>query len=189
VDKIESMSEARLKTMMEQTHTEAFGWALYCCRGDREAAADLLQSAYVSILDGRARFEGRSSFKTWLFAVLRRSAARRGRLLQRALKLVRERMPVKEADAPTQEAAVLRGELRDRMEALLRDLSQRQQQVLRLVFYHGLTIEEAAHIMEVSVGSARTHYERGKRRLHDALERSGLKDEIAGRRDGNQAAV
>ena len=33
----------------------------------------------------------------------------------------------------------------------------------------GLTIEEAAETLAISVGSARTHYERGKRRLAERL--------------------
>jgi RNA polymerase sigma-70 factor, ECF subfamily len=183
------MDEARLRSMIEQTHADAFGWALYCCRGDREAAADLLQSVYLSILESKARFEGRSSFRTWLFAIIRRSAARRGRLLQRALQRWHEGARTDRGRSASQESAVFGGELKDRIEALLGSLSERQRQVLRLVFYHGLTIEESAEVMQVSLGSARTHYARGKRRLHEALEKSGLKDEITKGRYGNQAAV
>jgi RNA polymerase sigma-70 factor (ECF subfamily) len=42
--------------------------------------------------------------------------------------------------------------------------------VLHLVFYQDLTIQEAAQIMGVGIGSARQHYERGKARLRSLLQ-------------------
>jgi len=38
------------------------------------------------------------------------------------------------------------------------------------VFYQDLTIQEAAEVLAMPVGTARTHYERGKERLRLLLE-------------------
>jgi RNA polymerase sigma-70 factor (ECF subfamily) len=59
-----------------------------------------------------------------------------------------------------------------RLRAALSELSERQAEVLNLVFYQGLTVREAAEVMEVSLGSARIHYDRGKKRLRALLSES-----------------
>jgi DNA-directed RNA polymerase specialized sigma24 family protein len=64
---------------LEEIHPATAGWALSCCRWDREEAEEVLQMTYLKVLDGRARFDDRSSFKTWLFGVVRRTAAERRR--------------------------------------------------------------------------------------------------------------
>src|SRR6266702_1393591 len=64
---------------LEALHPACFGWALGCCGWNREEAEDVLQTVYLKVFDGRARFDGHSSLKTWLFAVIWRTAAERRR--------------------------------------------------------------------------------------------------------------
>src|SRR5947207_45862 len=70
---------------------------------------------------------------------------------------------------PDPAAALVRADETARLVRALGRLSGRQRQVLHLVFYEGLTIAEAAAIAGVSVGTARTHYERGKTALRTLL--------------------
>jgi RNA polymerase sigma-70 factor (ECF subfamily) len=168
------MDEESLREMMKLNHTSAFGWALCCCHGDREEAAEVLHTAYVQVLEkGERSFSGKSSFKTWLFAVIRNTAKkRRYQISRRLLKLqslvARIRVQDEEADG-----RYYRSQVREKILGLLRRLSPRQRQILQLVFYHNLTLEEAAVVMNVSLGSARTHYERGKARLKTEMRKAG----------------
>jgi RNA polymerase sigma-70 factor (ECF subfamily) len=153
-----------LRCVLEQHHAASFGWALACCGRDREEAEDVLQASYLKILEGRARFDGRSSVKTWLFGVIRRTAAeeRRRRLFRRRM------LDSHAAQAPLADSGdAALGD--DPLVTALALLAPRQREVLHLVFYQGLTIEDAAAVMRVSVGTARTHYERGKQRLRRHL--------------------
>ena len=161
-----------LAAELERHHESAFGWALSCCRWDRAAAEDVLQASYLKILDGRAAFAGRSAFKTWLFGIVRRTAAehRRRRAVHRWLPLpFLNGRPESHAASVTAEVALVRAETSQRLIAALGRLPVRQREVLHLVFYEDLTIGEAADILRISIGTARTHYERGKGSLRDLL--------------------
>ena len=70
----DSMDIAELKAELETLHSASFGWALNCCRRDRAEAEEVLQTVYLKILEGKACFRGEASLKTWLFAVIRKTA-------------------------------------------------------------------------------------------------------------------
>ena len=61
------MDDIELRAQLEKHHTASYGWALSCCSQNRTEAKDVLQTAYLKILEGRARFGGKSTFRTWLF--------------------------------------------------------------------------------------------------------------------------
>jgi RNA polymerase sigma-70 factor (ECF subfamily) len=147
------------------------GRALACCRYDRAEAEDVLQASYLKVLDGHAVFSGRSSFRTWLFGVIRRTAAeqRRRSALRRLVRATPMLWTTLADSGPMALDELARVGQHERLRGALRTLSQRQRQVLHLVFQQDLTIEAAAGVMGISVGSARTHYARGKAHLLDLL--------------------
>ena len=158
------MEPADLERQIAQLHPATFAWALALCRWDTTEAEEVLHSAYLRVLEGRALFAGRSSLKTWLFSVVRTERRRHQWFRELALRRWFERTPPGETVASPDEAmdAEERGV---RVRHALRLLAVRQREVLDLVFFHGLTIEEAAQVMGVALGTARVHYQRGKRRL------------------------
>jgi len=93
-----------LRALLEKHHQASYGWALHCC-GRRDAEAEeVLQESYLKVLDGRARYNGNAAFKTWLFAVIRNTAAserRRGWLRHLSLLRFTQNNP----DSPTVKSA------------------------------------------------------------------------------------
>lgn len=160
---------AALQRQIEDLHAASYSWSLACCRYHRAEAEDVLHTAYLKVLGGRARWDGRASLKTWLFAIIRRTAIDRYRRQLVATLGLAElfRAPPEPASGPFESAAAREQHVLVRR-ALVR-LAARQREVVELVFYHDLTLELAAGVMGVSVGTARRHYDRAKTRLGEML--------------------
>jgi RNA polymerase sigma factor (sigma-70 family) len=177
------MTPTELEAQLRWLHKESFGWALHCCGWAESDAEDVLQTTYLKVLSGKARYEGRSVFKTWLFGVIRRTAqeqSRRARTRERGVaRIAREEGRLDSGDDA--ELDLMRAETSRRLIEVMRRLPARQREVLQLVFYQDLTIAEAGEVMEISLGSARTHYERGKARLRALLEEESRERPAAGR--------
>jgi len=168
------MDQPELRASIEENHAACYGWALRCCNNCIEEAEDVLHNVYLKILDGRAQYEERSSFKTWVFSVIRNTATdeHRRRWLQK-LGLVRYKNNGKpDCYYPEPAESLDRPHLQSLFREAIEKLPRRQRDVLHLVFYQDLTLQEAADILEISIGATRTHYDRGKQRLRQDLERS-----------------
>lgn len=168
------MDGVELRSELERVHADCFGWAMACCHRDRNDAEEVLQAVYLKVLDGRARYDGSSSFRTWLFGVIRRTAvSERRKAWLRGLLLEREAGSMRPDAVADPDAEVERDSRSHDLRHALVHLAARQREVLQLVFYHGLTVDEAAAAMGITAGSARTHYARGKARLATLLDGAG----------------
>jgi RNA polymerase sigma factor (sigma-70 family) len=185
------MNGYELQGELEKYHRESLGWALSCCKHDPAEGENVLQTVYLKVLEGKARFDGRSSFKTWLFAVIRKTAMdERRRQWLRGIRIECYAESIgNTAYMESAGEATFRSEVRELFRRALTELPRRQREVLQLAFYHDLSLAEAAEVMGVSLGSARTHYERGKQRLRRLMKGVEIGDESGSGRRENLDAV
>ena len=158
---------------LEAMHGQVYGWTLSRCGFDHAAAEDLMQQAYVELLSGNARFNNKSSLRTFVFAVVQNLARSRFRRLTKRLRLLKQHAELSKDDAfaapeLNQDAAVW---------SAVKALPARQRDIIELVFCRELTIEEAAQVMGVTIGTGRAHYDRAKKTLRARLE-SSLQEEL-----------
>ena len=155
------------RSALEAIHGQVFGWALSRCDFDRPAAEDLMQQAYVEVLSGRARFDKKSTLKTFLFGVVQNLARARFRRLNTRLRVI-DAFGAEQDDKFTQDDPPDCGNLKKVWDAVA-SLPQRQRDITELVFVRDMTIEDASVVMGVTVGTGRVHYDRAKKSLAEKL--------------------
>lgn len=163
--------KADIEKLLAQYHNASYGWALACCQRNVEEAKETLQITYLKVLEGKAVPPPSAHFKAWLFRVIRNTAIdlQRKRTVRTKLRIQFSRNQKGLDPAPMDFANKQQVELASAMEKL----SKRQMELLHLVFYQGHTLAEAADILGLSLGTARSHYARAKEKLRLLLQSSG----------------
>ncbi|WP_419856574.1 sigma-70 family RNA polymerase sigma factor [Candidatus Palauibacter irciniicola] len=144
--------------------------------GDADLAADVVQEAFVRLLDQALPDE---EVRRWLFTVAtnlvrddaRMSARRRRLLSQRYEQTDLAHDPVESPDQP-----VLRAERVAAVRAALAEMPERDRQLL-LMREEGFRYAEIAEVIEVAPGSVGTLLARALRRFTEALDPRIVEDE------------
>lgn len=152
-----------MEKVYAELHQDAYHWARQCVNYSDEQAEDVLQTVYLKILNGKARYNNRSGLKTWLYSVIRFTAADTFRSTRKQVSLDAAAEQTEEPEMNTLDEHFYA--------SALKQLSTNQSQVLLLVFYHNYTLEAVAEVMGLSIGTIRTHYDRGKKKLRQILEK------------------
>ena len=166
-------AETNWKSNLQKLHHESFLWSLSCCNFDEEMAKDVLQTVYLKIYDGKASYHKKSTLKTWLFSVIKFTSVDFIRKhITHIEKLNDAHHQIPEADKTTET------DNQGLFMNILQSLSGHQREVLTLAFYHGLTLEEIAALLKLSIGTVRTHYERGKENFKKALIKNKIDTQL-----------
>ncbi len=157
-------------------------------------AEEVVQDTWLAVLTGLERFEGRSSFKTWLFRILSNKAKTRGRRESRTLPfsslaadgdgdepavgadrfLGQDRRHAGHWAAPPRavpEERLLAGEARRTIEDAIAALPAKQRAVITLRDLEGLSAEEACNVLDLSETNQRVLLHRARAKVRAAFER------------------
>lgn len=161
------MNRSQLDHILKSHHKDAYLWARQCCSFQEEMAKDVLQQSYLKILEGPAKLKDQSKAKTWLFSIIRYTAIDEVKKAGKVVSLsnVHEQVEIcEEVDFTDYEAIINR-------------LPEMQRAVILMVFYHQMTIAQSAETLQIGLGTARTHYERGKKKLREMITKVQIQQE------------
>ena len=147
------------------------------------SAEDVAQDTWIAVMQGLERFEGRSSFKTWLFRIAANRARKTGTREYRVV-TVDPVDPVSSArfneggmwnEAPVPFTELINDKLANAgvLEACrnaIRDLPEPQQSVVTLRDVEGLSTREVSDLLELSEANTRVLLHRGRAKIRETLE-------------------
>ena len=157
----------------------------------RAVAEEVVQDAWLGVIRGIERFEGRSSLKTWLFRIVvnrARTAGVRERRERPTDRVYEPAVPPERFNAsggwssppnPWSDDAEDRIVARQTAQKVSRHLTllpERQRQVVVMRDFEGLPATEVCSILGITEANQRVLLHRGRSRLRNMLERELGKD-------------
>ncbi len=153
---------------------------VYNMTSNREDAADLTQDAFIKAFQSINRFQGQSSFFTWLYRIainstlthLRKNRLRTFFSLEKVDEEDRQSAEVIEAltDNSGAERDTYVRELQEKLNEAMQKLSIKHRTVVTLFEIDGLSHQEIAEVMNCSVGTVRSRLHYAKQLLQSELQ-------------------
>ena len=173
---------AAFRELVERYQGRALGLALRVLR-DEEMARDVVQDAFLKAYGSLDRFEGRSSFYTWLYRIVmnlcldRRRRGRTRREVEWNDALEAEEAvgaPALADPGAAPDEALDRSQLRALRARALAELPDDARRTIELREIDGLSYQEIAQALGIPKGTVMSRLHYARRRLQTALRSAGV---------------
>ena len=147
-----------------------YGIALKVLENPQEAE-DLTQDIFLNFVKIGSYEPSRGSLRTYLAILTRSRAVDRVRSRRNTRELLKKWGHSRESETATDSLLekVSRSEQSQEVKAALAQLSDEQQQILRMAYYDGLSQSEIANKLEIPLGTVKARARRGLLKLRQAL--------------------
>ena len=143
--------------------------------GDIHTAEDAAEETFVKLAVKKPRYNGKASFKTWLYKIASNTAI--DLLRKKRLKT----LPLEDAELSSDEAdleeSYIRKAKKIAVHRAMRELPEDYQRILWLVYFEGLSLKDAAVLMDRSEHAAQALVSRARQRMKEVLDQKGFKYE------------
>ena len=168
-------SDSEAFAALYDRHSRAAFSLAYRIMGDRQAAEDLAQDAFIKVWRGSGSYRAeRGSVRTWILTILHnrgidqlRSHASRRRTQDRI-----------EASAPRSQpseafAETWRNSQREQVREALNTLPREQLKILELAYFSGYTHAEISELLSLPLGTVKGRMRLGLKKIRDFFESRG----------------
>lgn len=157
---------------------KVYALTLRMCKNP-EDAAEAAQEAFLAAWQGLKFFRGESSFSTWLYRLASNASVDLLRREQRHKAAAGPSLNDEDTfidvvdDAPSPQLSAERRELKEQVEAGLRELTPEHRAVLILREMHQLSYDEIAAALDLDTGTVKSRISRARKQLRNILLKSG----------------
>jgi RNA polymerase sigma-70 factor (ECF subfamily) len=132
-------------------------------------ADDLVQLAIERALMRHSQWDGQSKFESWMFGIMRNAWIDEVRSRQRQSRV----FAPEAAGENIGDSGLDSHEHAWSIQAALQQLPEEQRLVIGLVLIEGLAYKEAAHVLEIPIGTVMSRLARGRETLQGLLSKAG----------------
>jgi len=158
--------KAAMHALFKRHHDPLFRFIRSRC-GDDALASDVVQDTMLDVWRNAGRFSGRSSVRTWIFAIGRNKLVDR---IRRSSQLsFTDDVPEAVDDSPDPSDVIAASQDASRLRACLDKLKKVHLAVIRLAFFDELPYGEIAEIEGVPLGTVKTRIFHAKQALMHCL--------------------
>jgi RNA polymerase sigma-70 factor (ECF subfamily) len=181
VQRVQAGDSAAFRALFDKYHRRAFAVAMGVVKNEDDAL-DAVQEAFVKVHKNIHKFEGSSSFYTWLYRIVmnvsidhvRRTSRRRNldfdeRALHEESEVAGDGALVPSVTNSNPGKAALRRELGSAIQAALQGLPDHHRAVIVLREIEGMSYEEMAEALEVPKGTVMSRLFHARKKMQAAL--------------------
>ncbi len=170
MQRIADKNEAALQSLYADCGQRMYAYALRLT-SDPALAEDVVQDALVAVWRSAKAFRGEGRLLAWLLGIVHHTALKAMRR-KPALSLSIEMENTLPAHDPLPEEKLQTNEQTRQVKTALNQLSAEHRAVLELVFYQGMSLNEAAAVCDCPVGTIKSRLSYARKHLRGLLSRT-----------------
>lgn len=178
IESVKNGNQADYSILVDRYKNKAFSLLKGMLKNEMEAE-EILQDCFIKAFYALNDFRQDAKFSTWFYKIVYNTAL--SKLSSRKRKIESEMSSVDDHFDLVLEGSENINESNDQslfIKEILMRLPQKYSAVLNMFYLEGLSCEEIAEVMEVSVSNVKVMLHRSRNALKDYIEKNNLKEEL-----------
>ena len=172
IERIANADKAAVQALFARYHVRIYRFIVRMV-GIEAVAEELANEVFLDVWRQAGRFESRSSVSTWLMAIARNKAISHLRR-KKDLPLDDEAAALIPDGADNPEVSAQKSDKGSAIRTAIDRLSADHKAVIDLVYYHELSVREAAKVLDIPANTVKTRMFHARKNLAGIMKKAGI---------------
>lgn len=172
MDRLKAGDQSAMQALYARHHQRLYRFVMRQIR-DEMMAEDIVNDVFLDCWRQAGKFEGRSKVSTWLTSIsYNKSISYLRKKREQQMGDGEAEALIDEADSP--QDSVMKDDKGDHIRQAINQLSRDHAAVIDLAYYHEMSVNEIAEILDVPANTVKTRLFHARKNLHEILVEAGV---------------